>query len=120
MVLGGIPYYIKKLKRGLSVSQNVDRLFFAEGAELKLEFNFLFSSLFKDAKVYRRIVEILARKTKGMTRDELQKALKMGTSGKLTEYLTNLVKCDFVRCYHSFGKKKRDMIYQLTDLFTLF
>lgn len=120
MVFGGIPYYIKKLRKGLSVAQNVDLLCFSEGAELRTEFNFLFSSLFKEAKAYRRIVEMLARKTKGLTREELQKALRMDAGGKLTEYLTNLVKCDFVRCYHSFGKKKRGMIYQLTDLFTLF
>ena len=34
--------------------------------------------------------------------------------------LKNLCNCDIVRCYSAFGKKQRDMLYQLTDLFTLF
>ena len=34
--------------------------------------------------------------------------------------LENLEKCDFIRHYQAFGKKQRDVIYQLTDMYTLF
>ena len=38
MVLGGVPFYYSLLDPALSLSQNIDRLFFNEGALLKLEF----------------------------------------------------------------------------------
>ena len=35
MIMGGIPFYLKNLRRGASLSQNVDEMFFAErGAQL--------------------------------------------------------------------------------------
>ncbi len=47
MILGGIPYYWSFLKKGLSVAQNVDRLFFTETAQLRDEFEALYATLFK-------------------------------------------------------------------------
>ena len=38
MILGGIPYYWSHLRRGLSLSQNVDAMFFAQDAPLRREF----------------------------------------------------------------------------------
>lgn len=70
--------------------------------------------------MYRRVVETLTTKLKGMTRSELVEQLKITDNGKLTEVLDNLVKCDFLRRYQAFGKKWRDMLYQLSDMYTLF
>lgn len=47
MILGGIPYYWSFLRKGLSVAQNVDQLFFAETAQLRDEFEALYATLFK-------------------------------------------------------------------------
>lgn len=120
MILGGTPYYLSLLRPELSLWQNIDELFFGRDAVLKTEYGFLFNSLFNEATMYRRIVEILASKLKGMTRTELVEHLKINDSGKVTEALDNLVKCDFLRRYQAFGKKERDMLYQLTDMYTLF
>ena len=120
MVFGGIPYYISMLQKSLSQTQNVDELLFSQTASLKSEYDFMFGSLFNDAPVYKRIVELLSQKAKGMTRKEILDLLGLTDNGNLTEMLKNLCNCDIVRCYSAFGKKQRDMLYQLTDLFTLF
>ena len=43
MILGGIPYYLNYFKRGKSLAQNVDALFFDDKATLKEEYDRLFS-----------------------------------------------------------------------------
>ena len=120
MIMGGIPYYLDMLVKGVPLTACIDDLFFKQGAPLRNEFDFLFRSLFKDSKIYRNIVELLATKLKGMTRQEILEALKLGEGGDLTDVLDNLLKCDFIRKYTAIGKTERDAMYQLTDLFSLF
>ena len=120
MMLGGTPYYLNMLQPKLSLAQNINKLFFEENAELKREFDFLFRSLFKDSKNYRKIVEQLSKRAKGMTRQELIDDCKITENGNLTIVLDDLCNCDFIRRYTSYNKKRRDVIYQLTDLFSLF
>ena len=120
MILGGTPYYLSLLRPELSLRQNVDDLFFGQDAVLKSEYEFMFSSLFNTAHTYRRVVECLSSKMKGLTRMEIAEAVKASDNGLLSEVLDNLEKCDFIRSYKAFGKKKRDLVYQLTDMYTLF
>lgn len=120
MTMGGIPYYLDMLENHLSLNENIDLLFFREGAILRTEYDFIFRSLFKNSKIYRAVVELLATRSSGMSRAELLKALKLEDSGDFTEVLDNLCKCDFLRQYSAFEKKSRDQMYQLVDLFSLF
>lgn len=120
MSLGGTPFYLNMLQKNKSITQNIDSLFFSEDAPLRDEYDFLFRSLFKEAVTYRKVVEVLADKGIGLTRQEILTCLKLTDSGKLTEILDNLEKCDFIRSYAAFGKKTRDVLYQLNDLYILF
>lgn len=120
MILGGIPYYLDMLEKGLPFTQNIDNLFFRQGAPLRTEYEFLFRSLFKSASVYRQVVEVLATKNKGLSMKEIKEELGTGDSGSLSEVLDNLCKCDFIRKYSAFGKKEKGSIYQLSDLFSLY
>lgn len=120
MVLGGTPFYLSMLRPQYSMTQNIDDLFFAEAAPLREEYDFLFRSLFNDSAKYRRIIELLATKVKGMTKQEIITALKIEDNGNLTEVLDNLCKCDFLRRYNAVGKKERDVMYQLIDHYCLF
>ena len=120
MVLGGTPFYLSLLRPQYSMIQNIDDLFFAEAAPLREEYDFLFRSLFNDSAKYRRIIELLATKVKGMTKQEIITALKIEDNGNLTEVLDNLCKCDFLRRYNAVGKKERDVMYQLVDHYCLF
>ena len=120
MALGGIPYYWRYLARGMSLAQNLDRLCFAVDAPLKGEFDELYSSLFRDAISYKKVVAALAKKKIGMTRLELIETLDISTTGRLSESLKTLEASGFIRSYRSYGAKKKNAIYQLTDPFTLF
>ncbi len=120
MILGGIPYYLDMLEKGLPFTQNIDNLFYRDGALLCNEYDFLFRSLFKSATFYRQVVEALAKKNKGLTLREIKDEMEIGDGGSLTEVLKNLCKCDFIREYSAYGKKGKGSIYQLTDLFSLY
>lgn len=120
MALGGTPYYLDKLRKSESIAQNIDRLFFSEDAPLRTEYGFLFKSLFKESSLYKRVVECLSKKQKGMTRLEIMEDIKCDDSGYLSDVLSDLCNCDFIRKYKSLGKQERYALYQLTDLYTLF
>lgn len=120
MIMGGIPYYLKNLRRGASLAQNIDEMFFAERGRLDDEFDALYNSLFEKSENYIKIVEALSTKNKGLTREEILQATKLEMNGHFSKLLQNLIDCDFVRCYKGFGNKSRMGIYQLVDPFTLF
>lgn len=120
MSLGGTPFYLDMLRKSESVAQNIDRLFFRDNSPLRTEYGFLFKSLFRESSLYRKVVECLAKKLKGMTRQEILSEVKCDDSGFFSEVLADLCNCDFIRRYSAFGRSERDMMYQLTDLYTLF
>ena len=120
MVLGGVPYYLSLLSPSLSLRQNIDNLFFKRNAVLKTEYDFLFNSLYSEAQAYKKVVELLSSKMIGMTRSEMMSNLKLLDNGFFSIVLDNLEKCDFIRHYQSFGKRRNEALYQLTDMFTLF
>ncbi|MDR2907743.1 MAG: ATP-binding protein, partial [Bacteroidales bacterium] len=66
MIFGGIPYYLEQLEKSLSLSQNIDNLFFKSNSTLRDEYSKLYSSLFKSPEKYVKIIEVLAKKRKGL------------------------------------------------------
>jgi hypothetical protein len=120
MVFGGVPLYLGMLKKNLSLDANIDALFFKDRAPLRDEYSFLFRSLFKDSDYYMRIVDAISKKNMGISRSDIVADAKVSNNGSLTKALNNLINCDFIRKYNSFGKKERDSLYQLTDLAILF
>ena len=120
MIFGGVPFYWTFLQKGLSLSQNVDQILFADDAPLKEEFKYLYASIFKHPDVYLKIVRTLAEKKVGMTREELILTAKLPNSGDLTDKLEELESCGFIRKYQAFGRKKKNSVYQLMDFYTLF
>lgn len=120
MIMGGVPYYWSFLEKGLSLPQNIDRIFFADNALLDNEFEYIYSSLFHNPEPYIKIISALGKKKAGMTREEIVKASKLPESGNLSKKLEELENCGFIRRYNSYGKKQKDSLYQLIDNFTLF
>ena len=120
MIFGGVPYYWGFLKKGLSLSQNIDRILFEKDAPLRDEFKYLYASVFKKPENYVKIIEALGTKKVGMTREEIINAAKIPNSGDLTTKLEELESCGFIRKYYAFGMKKKNAVYQLMDCFTLF
>jgi uncharacterized protein len=120
MALGGIPFYLNFVKTQESASQNINRLFFSEQAKLRDEYELLFASLFKNYQKHITIINALAHKKKGLFKSEIVKVSKMKDGGTLTTILKELEASDFIRKYNMPGQKVRNIIYQLTDNFTLF
>ena len=120
MVMGGVPFYWTFLRKGKSMAQNIDEMFFAPEGSLCGEFEELYASLFKKTDVYVAIVTVLATKQAGMTRKELLKEAKLNNNGNLSKALADLENCGFIRKYSPLGKKERGAVYQLIDFYTLF
>jgi uncharacterized protein len=120
MAMGGIPHYLKAVEAGKSAIQNIDAICFAQGGLLKDEFSKLYSALFEHAEVHIAIVRALSQKWKGMTRSEIITATKINAGGGLSDVLEELENCGFISSYYPFGKKKKDMLYRLTDEYSLF
>ena len=120
MALGGIPYYWSFLKKGMSVAQNFDRIFFQPGGELTQEFDALYASLFKKPRCHIAIITALAKKKQGLLREELLKASKLTDNADFSKALQELEQCGFIRKFTAIGKKTRDATFQLIDNYTLF
>ena len=120
MALGGIPYYWSFLKKGQSVAQNFDRMFFQMGGELSQEFDSLYASLFKKPRRHIAIITALAKKKSGLLREEVLKTSKLTDNTDFSKALQELEQCGFIRKYTTIGKKNKDAIYQLIDNYTLF
>lgn len=120
MIMGGIPYYLDYIDKDYSLNENIDRLFFQEGGQMRDEFDNLYSALFKNSGQYEKVVELLSKSGKGLSREELTPAKKGKSGSGLTTVLKNLERCGFIRSYVAFGQKTRNKLYQLTDFYTLF
>lgn len=119
MVMGGIPFYLKEIEKGKSATQLIDAICFAADGLLYDEYAQLYHALFKNAEHHIAIVETLAAQPQGMTRTDL--AIKTQISeGSLSNTLEELVECDFISNFQPFLNKKKDSIYKLTDLYSLF
>lgn len=120
MIMGGIPYYLKQLEPGRTVADNIDNCFFKKNGKLWDEFDNLYETLFSNSVIYLRIVEALASRLKGLTRDELIQSTQLASNGIISKALQDLEKCGFIRTYKQFGCKTKGKTYQLTDFYTLF
>ncbi len=120
MIMGGIPYYLSLLDKEMSYLQNIDYLFFRKKAELWDEFDHLYNTLFAQGENYIAIVYELSKKKSGLTREDIAKKTGLASNGVLSKILKNLVDSGFVRGNQFFGKKKKDMLYQLADYYSCF
>lgn len=119
MIMGGVPYYLSLIKTKESLVQNIDRLFFADNAILKVEFDELYNAVFDKAEHYIDIVHLLYKHKEGMTRTEIAEATGLN-GGMLSKILRNLVACDFVCKSARYGSKSKNVLFRLIDFYTLF
>lgn len=120
MVFGGIPHYLNQVEKGLSAAQNIDSQCFQTNGFLKNEFTNLYQSLFRKAERHEEIVELLSKKTKGLSRQEIALQSSLSNGGALTKVLQELEQSGFIASYFPFGKKTKDKTFRLTDYYTLF
>lgn len=120
MAMGGIPHYLKEIKKGESVAQNIDRICFDPSGPLYDEFLYLYPSLFDHPENHVAVVQALAAKWSGMSRKEIIEAAGLSNGGGLTKTLEELQYSGFIAEYKPFGRSKRERRYRLTDEYSLF
>ena len=120
MIMGGIPYYLNKIEKGLSLAQNIDQLFFKRGCLLENEFYFLYNSLFSKPDNYIKVVELLAQRKHGYTMSEISSHIKMPIGGNLSKIIKDLESCDIITSMLVHGANRKETTYLLCDFYTLF
>ena len=119
MCIGGIPYYLTMLDKGLSAAQNINQLCFRKKGTLLDEFEILFSSLFTESEMYEALVRMIAEKREGISRTVIEKKMKY-KGGVLTEKLKDLESAGFIASFIPWGRSKKGKYYKVIDEYTLF
>ncbi len=120
MTMGGIPHYLNAVRRGQSVSQIIEEVCFEKDGLLNTEFDNLYAALFSSSERHVQVIQALARKNKGITRNELLETGKIVTGGGISTVLDELTESGFIEKFVPFEHKNRDSIYRLIDEFSLF
>ena len=120
MAMGGVPQYLKAVQKGESATQAIDRLFFTTHGPLKEEFKILYESLFDNASHHTAVIRLLYGVGKGMTRNEIIRNSHLSSGGTTTKVLTELEESGFVASYIPFDKTSKELVYRLTDEYSLF
>ncbi|MFM9909197.1 MAG: AAA family ATPase [Chitinophagaceae bacterium] len=120
MAIGGVPQYLKAIQKGESATQAIDRLFFTKDGTLKDEFKILYESLYENAASHIAVIRLLYEVGKGMTRNEIIRSSHLSSGGTTTNVLTELEESGFVASYIPFDKTSKELVYRLTDEYSLF
>lgn len=120
MAMGGVPQYLKLIEPGQSAAQAIDRLCFTKDGFLKEEFKNLYHSLFTNAGSHISVIKALAKKGKGLTRNEIIDACRLTSGGTTTTLLEELEQSGFIKNYSPFDKNIKDSIFKLSDEYSLF
>ncbi len=120
MAIGGIPFYLKGVKKGKSSAQMIDDLCFKKSGLLHSEFQNLFKALFDQAETNVAIVRAIEKAHNSISRKQLIKTLGKSSGGTLNKRLEELEASNFIQCFIPYGKKKKDRFYRITDEYTLF
>ena len=120
MALGGIPHYLKQISPGLSPTQIIDEICFAPSGLLRKEFDKLYSSLFDNSSQHLKIIKTLAKKKQGMTRKEILESVGIISGGTASKRFEELEESGFIHSYVPFGKKTNEVLFWLSDEYSLF
>jgi len=120
MVFGGIPHYLKEILPGKSATENIGAGFFTPGNTLSNEFQNLYPALFENAANHSAVIRARSQKWKGMSRKEILETAGLPNSGNTSVVLQELHYSGFISPYYPYGKVKREVLYRLTDEYSLF
>ena len=120
MAMGGVPHYLKEIKKGESSTQIIDNVCFTKDSLLADEFKNLFTSLFKNPTLHIQIMRILAKKGTGLTRNELIANTDLTSGGTSSQIIEELEESGFITSFVPFEKAKNDIIYKLSDEYSMF
>ena len=122
-VTGGVPRYLEEVDPHKTAEKNIKDLCFTKGGMLVEEFEHIFSDLFtRDSAFYRKIVIALAKGAKEIS--DICDELQTEQSGRITEYLTELVLAGFITRDYTWdlatGADSKLSKYRLSDNYLRF
>ncbi len=118
MCIGGIPFYLNLIEKGVSAIQNINLLCFNKKGALYDEFKILFASLFKHHEIHEEIITFISSKREGVSRTDIEDHFKY-KGGRLTERLNELEEAGFIGAFTPW-KKERGIYYKIIDEYSLF
>jgi hypothetical protein len=120
MVVGGIPFYLSKVKPGRSVTEIIDELAFGKNSFLLNEFDNLYATLFGSEDVYSTLMRTIAKHRYGIGQEQLATEIKdFSSGGRLVDLLKNLEHAGFISKRYPF-KQKKGIYYMVSDEYSLF
>ena len=120
MVMGGIPHYLRDIRKGQSFDQNIDRMCFSKDGILRNEFQYLYPALFDKPERHIAVIKGLANKNEGLTRTQIIETCNLSSGGSTTKLLDELLESGFITNYIPYERNSKDVIYKLTDEYSLF
>ncbi|MES2198546.1 MAG: ATP-binding protein [Chlamydiota bacterium] len=121
MVTGGVPFYLSHISKGLSSSQNIEKLAFSKNSPLLTEFDKLYSSLFLNYTSYIEIIRSIAKHRYGISQEDLFLQIKNLTKGGTSlQKLKDLEDAGFIIAFTPFNHKKKGIYYKVIDEYSLF
>ena len=121
MSVGGVAKYLSYMSSKLSVSQNINQLFFMLNSPLYDEYEAMFKSLFHDkSSQHKQIIDLLCNKQSGYTIGELEKEITQSKSSVIRANIDELVDTGFIKPINKFNHKSKNSKYVIIDSFSLF
>lgn len=115
-MMGGIPFYLNKIEKGLSAYQIMEQLLTDSQSFFVNEFDKLFSSLFDSSEDYVKTVRLLADYREGLGERQLLTFLGknfIGATGK--KILNDLEQTGFIMSFVPLYHQRQGKYYRLVD-----
>lgn len=126
MVLGGIPFYLAQVERGLTAVQTIEQLAFKKNSFLMTEFDNLYATLF-GAGGHIGLARIIAQHHYGIGQEELIAAaaklkddVTLSSGGTLVSWLDDLEQAGFIQRFMPYQHAKRGIYYKMIDEYSIF
>jgi AAA+ ATPase superfamily predicted ATPase len=94
-ITGGVPWYLEQINSKYTIDENIKNLCYDKDGLLVKEFDLIFNDLFGNkGSIYKKILYILADGMKDLA--EIRNILEYSHSGRMSEYLNNLIISGFI------------------------
>jgi AAA+ ATPase superfamily predicted ATPase len=121
LTVGGIPEYLKRLKKHTSIQIGICDESFKKDSYFSNEKNRIFISSFASNVHYEEIIDFLSQ-VKFASKIDIEKHLGVKGGGNLTAILTDLEQCGFIERYlpYQVGDKSHLVRYSIADSYLRF
>lgn len=118
LAVGGIPEYLRYLRRGSSVYKSLCEHSFRSGGFFAREWDKIFVSSFSKDPAYKQAVEFLGQR-KFATREEILQHVGLSAGGAASDLLRDLELCGFIERYVPYNAKAASRLvrYAISDFY---